>query len=449
MERADLRKLFEQYPVLGALSDRREAVWENPGTRPFEEVRGTLPLKRADVDDAEARLLRFAPFMEACFPETAESRGIIESPLREIPEMRLFLNESFGAGIAGRLYLKMDSHLPISGSVKARGGIYEVLKHTEDLARTEGFLRKDYTVLRTPEARAFFSRHSIHVGSTGNLGLSIGIMSAALGYRAYVHMSADAKQWKKDLLRERGVNVIEYDGDYSAAVREGRKMALADPYGYFVDDENSRDLFLGYAVAARRLHAQLHAQQIPVDKDHPLFVYIPCGVGGAPSGITFGLKHEFGDSVRCIFEEPVEAPCMLLGMATGLHDRISVQDIGLTGRTEADGLAVGRPSHFAGKAVGKLVSGIVTVRDERLFTYLRGLWRTEGIFIEPSACAAFQGPVKLGQMTKLLSDFSETQLQNAAHIVWATGGSMVPEEERTHYMGKYSGETPRFPEGES
>ena len=138
MEHADLRKLFEQYPVLGALSDRREAVWENPGTRPFEEVRGTLPLKRADVDDAEARLLRFAPFIEACFPETAESRGIIESPLREIPEMRLFLNENFGAGIAGRLYLKMDSHLPISGSVKARGGIYEVLKHTpHHLSRVE------------------------------------------------------------------------------------------------------------------------------------------------------------------------------------------------------------------------------------------------------------------------------------------------------------------------
>ena len=435
----DIQQLAEKAPIVKQIAAGEEAVWENLCVCPFDEIKDRLPLEAADIDDAEARLARFAPFIAKKFPETAALHGVIESPLSDIEGMKNFLNESYDANITGRLLLKQDSHLAVSGSVKARGGIYEVLKHTEDLALANGLLRGDYTVLDSETARAFFGKYAIHVGSTGNLGLSIGIMGAALGYRTTVHMSADAKEWKKKLLRERGVTVIEYDSDYSLAVQEGRKLAAEDPFSYFVDDENSTALFLGYAVAARRLKKQLTEKGIAVDAAHPLFVYLPCGVGGAPGGITFGLKHEFGDHVFCFFVEPVQAPCMLLGMATGLHNEICVQDVGLTGKTEADGLAVGRPSKFVGKTVEKLVSGVATVSDEKLYAYLRGLIDRESIFIEPSACAAFHGVVKLREMSRILGKYrvTEDRLRSAGHIVWATGGSMVPENEREIYRNAY------------
>lgn len=440
MDKEQIKKLVEENTTVKALAEEREIFWLNPKLEKFDDARGSLPLSMADVDDAEARLARFAPFIMKKFPETAAARGIIESELREIPSMKRRLAGKYGADVEGRLLLKMDGDLPIAGSIKARGGIYEVLKHTEELALEHGLLRDgdSYEKLATDEARKFFSQYTMQVGSTGNLGLSIGIMSAAVGYNAVVHMSADAREWKKALLRSHGVKVIEYATDYSEAVKQGRALSDADPKSYFVDDENSKDLFLGYAVAAKRLVPQLAALGVTADAGHPLFVYLPCGVGGAPGGVTFGLKQVFGDAVHCFFVEPTQAPCMLLGMASGLHSGIAVKDIGLTGLTHADGLAVGRASGFVGGVMEPLLSGDMTLCDAKLYEYMRDLLETENIFIEPSSCAAFEGPALLGR-AEAWREYIEKhgladKMKNAAHIAWATGGRLVPEDIRKEYI---------------
>ena len=438
----DWNKLIEENATLKRAAAEEEQVWMNDKLFCAEEALAGVSLGKEDIEDAKKRLERFAPFIMKVFPETAPQNGLIESPLVKISNMQASLAEKHGMEMTGQLYLKQDSHLAIAGSVKARGGIYEVLNHAEELALENGILKEtdDYSVLASPENREFFSKYKIQVGSTGNLGLSIGIMSATLGFQVIVHMSADAKQWKKDLLRKHGVIVKEYASDYSVAVEEGRKLSDEDPMSYFVDDENSASLFLGYAVAAERLAGQLAAQEIQVDSEHPLFVYIPCGVGGAPGGVTFGLKHVFGDAVHCFFVEPVKAPCMLAGMASGLHNEISVQDIGLSGLTEADGLAVGRPSSFVGGAMEHMLCGIFTIEDDHLYPYMKELVESENIFIEPSACASFAGPVDLLKHTEsrayVEKNFTEAQMANAVHICWATGGRLVPEEMRKEYMSR-------------
>ena len=422
--------------LLDDLRALKEICWLNPGKCPFDEAMLKCPLTMADVMDAAARLDRFAAYFRVAFPETLPQNGIVESELREIPFMKQALEEEYCA-IPGRLLLKMDSHLPVSGSIKARGGVYEVLKTAEKNAMENAMLHieDDYSILHTQPLRDLFSRYAIAVGSTGNLGLSIGIMSAKLGFRVTVHMSSDARQWKKDLLRSKGVTVVEHEGNYSEAVRQGRKLAENDPTCHFVDDENSQTLFLGYAVAALRLQKQLADKGICVDAAHPLLVYLPCGVGGAPGGVAFGLKQVFKDSVHCFFAEPVNACCMTLGMATGLHNEISLEEVGIDSRTAADGLAVSRASGFVGRVMAPFITGCYTLTDERMFKMLAQLADTEKIELEPSALAGMYGPV----VTQADAAFAAFRgLENATHLVWATGGSMVPADEMQKYyqLGK-------------
>jgi len=138
---------------------RRESVWMNPSVGSADAALAALPLTRADVDDAEARLERFAPFIKKVFSETADNRGLIESPLTEIESMRAWLNENEGAQLKGKLFLKRDSDLPVAGSVKARGGCYAVLKHTEDLALANRLVetRDDYSVFAARVPRLFLA----------------------------------------------------------------------------------------------------------------------------------------------------------------------------------------------------------------------------------------------------------------------------------------------------
>ena len=429
-----------EYPIISRLRNLKETCWLNPRRLPTEKALSACPLTLEDVQEASARLDRFADYFREVFPETDHMDGRLESPLRSIPSMQKCLEGEFNCSLPGNLWIKLDSHLPISGSIKARGGIYEVLATAERIALKHGVLHKGdpYRIFASQAFHDLFAQYSIAVGSTGNLGLSIGIMSAKLGFKASVHMSSDARQWKKDMLRSKGVQVVEYESDYSTAVAEGRKLAENDPFCHFVDDENSQTLFLGYAVAAFRLEKQLKDAGITVDAQHPLFVYLPCGVGGGPGGVAFGLKLVFGDAVHCFFAEPTHACCMLLGMSTGLNSDICVQDIGLDNHTIADGLAVGRASGFVGSVMTPFMSGCYSMEDDRMYHFLAQLADTEGLWLEPSALAGMYGPVLLKKDPEFSSypaaaGLSPEVMQQATHIVWATGGSMVPPDEMQRY----------------
>ncbi len=397
----------------------KDVWWHNPLYDSLEDNIKTLPFGLEDMLEAKERWDRFAPLLRMLDPDIPGGR--VDSPLVELRSFLPLLEDRFGVEIRGRVFAKLDCSLPIAGSIKARGGIYEVLKFVEDILIREDLIsiQEDYSlILRDKRIKDLLGKYTVVVGSTGNLGLSVGIMARSLGLKAEVHMSREARQWKKSLLRKYGVEVIEHNSHYSHAVEQGRKRCQGNSYAYFVDDEHSRELFLGYSTVAFYLQEQLSFYNLSPAPSHPLCIYLPCGVGGAPGGISFGLAVIMGNSIMSYVAEPLGAPCVTLSLITG-RDNISLSEYRIPFATEADGLAVPSPSSLVMPILRKVIAGAYTMGDEDMFWALYALKETEDIKIEPSAAASIKGVVLTEKHLCVPCD----------HIVWLTGGAFVPEEE--------------------
>lgn len=407
--------------IIKKCKENQEILWVNPN---YDKNYLGDKFSIDDIKDANERLLRFAPFIKKVYPKTSDTNGVIESKLTKV---NLYGLENF--------YVKEDNNLPIAGSVKARGGIYEVLKYAENLANENNLIdeNEDYSQFASDKFRNLFKEYTIEVGSTGNLGISIGLISRGLGFNVNIHMSNDAKEWKKNLLKDSGANVIEYKSNYSYAVKMGRENSKCNAKSYFVDDENSENLFLGYTTAALRLKEQLKEKNIKVDDSHPIFVYIPCGVGGAPGGILYGLKEILGSSVHVFFVEPLKSPSMLIGMIN--NAAIDVNEFGIDGKTDADGLAVSKASTLALSTSKKTLAGIFTIKEESLNPFVKELYQKEKIFAEPSAATSliFSKFLNSVEYNKFLKE-NTIDKEKITHISWLTGGRLVPEEERKKYI---------------
>jgi D-serine dehydratase len=248
-----------------------------------------------------------------------------------------------------------------------------------------------------------------------------------MGFQTVVHMSHDAKAWKKQRLETLGVSVIEHRSDYGSAVAAARESAQALPHAHFIDDERSPDLFFGYSAAAARMAEQLTERNIVVDADRPLCVYLPCGVGGAPAGVLFGLRALLGRHVWGFFAEPTASPCMLMRLK-GAPATASVYDLGLDNQTIADGLAVAQASDFAFNLIGTQVMGGYTVTDAQMLAWVAAAWAEEKLRLEPSAAAGF--PVALQDAWRIRAYAGiRARMSRATHVIWTTGGALMPDEE--------------------
>lgn len=221
------------------------------------------------------------------------------------------------------------------------------------------------SMLRAAEAEGRLAPGGLVIEPTsGNTGIGLAALAAALGYRAVIVMPDSMSPERVKLIAAYGAEVVLTPGaeGMSGAVAKAEEISARSP-GSIVAGQFSNP-------ANPRAHYETTGPEIWRDTDGRVAAFV-CGVGtgGTITGVGRYLK-ERDPAVRVIAMEPASSPLLSEGRA-GAH---AIQGIG---------------ANFVPEALDTSVyDEVVTVTDEDALAAMRELARTEGLLCGVSSGAA-------------------------------------------------------------
>lgn len=217
-----------------------------------------------------------------------------------------------------------------SGSIKdrlAKTVLVEAIEH--------GRLRPDSIILEC---------------TSGNTGIALSMVGAALGYHVTILMSSTASEERRNLIRQLGAELILFDsgGMYQTGIELSRKMA-ADDSRYFLPRQFENPLNV-------EDHEHGTGQEILQQVNGPIHAFVTgFGTGGTLAGCGKAIKRRWPHA-RIIAMEPAEqallageCPCchFIEGVADGFIPPL-LRDAPLDGEVKvrsADAMAMTRRLH--------------------------------------------------------------------------------------------------------
>lgn len=221
------------------------------------------------------------------------------------------------------------------------------------------------SMLRAAEAEGRLAPGGLVIEPTsGNTGIGLAALAAALGYRAVIVMPDSMSPERVKLIAAYGAEVVLTPGaeGMSGAMAKAEEISARSP-GSIVAGQFSNP-------ANPRAHYETTGPEIWRDTDGRVAAFV-CGVGtgGTITGVGRYLKEQ-DPAVRVIAMEPASSPLLSEGRA-GAH---AIQGIG---------------ANFVPEALDTSVyDEVVTVTDEDALAAMRELARTEGLLCGVSSGAA-------------------------------------------------------------
>jgi threonine dehydratase len=247
-----------------------------------------------------------------------------------------------------RILLKVE-HQQRAGSFKARGAANAMLTLGPDTVVT---------------------------GSSGNHGIAVAMLGAALGVRVTVVMAAPASEAKAEVIRALGARVVRVDGDVAARELRAREIAMATG-GVLVPSSDHELVVAGAGTVG-----------LEVFDDVPdvSTVFVPTGGGGLLAGVCLAASP-LPRRVRIVGVEPMSARRYAASIAAGAPMVLPPS------MTIADGLRGQRPGVIPWPIIRRRVDTLVGVTDEAISDALDVL-AGAGIAAEPSGAVALAGALQ-------------------------------------------------------
>ena len=252
---------------------------------------------------------------------------------------KLGLNKIFYKDESKRFHLK---------SFKALGGAYAVEKVTKG--------NKEVVV---------------STATAGNHGRSVAWGSKKLGLKCKIFISEYVSEFRAEVMRGFGADVIRVKGNYDNSLKECIKQSKKNNW-QIVQDVAWQDYKLvpkltmaGYSVMMKEISEQINNQQIS-------HVILQAGVGGMAAAMVAGIARYLDHIPKIIIVEPESAACVLESIKVGKIEKISIKKESLMG-----GMSCDEVSLVPWQILKNSVSHCVTVSDDYISKTVKFLANSE------------------------------------------------------------------------
>ncbi len=238
---------------------------------------------------------------------------------------------------------------------------------------------------------------TVYEGSAGSTGISLALLTKALGLGLHVCIPADMAQEKVDLLQCLGATVERVApaafADPEHYCNTAQRRAAADPNGFFADQfDNLSNFRAHYESTGPELFSQMEG-----DID---VLVVAAGTGGLAAGLSRYLKEKDA-SISVALVDPPGSSLFLL-----VNNGVAFSDKELEGRrkrrqvdTVCEGIGV------TGRVTANFKEALVDVAfqctDQECVDMARFILDHEGFFIGSSSAAHLVGAVKAARRVPL------------------------------------------------